>query len=79
MIISTELVVGFTDEVFTVQEGNDTGLVCISVTEGWLDSGEWAEVNVTAVETNETTGQCTKSLQFFTIQGRIEWLPIFRH
>ena len=49
--------VGFTEEVFTVQEGSDIGLVCISVTEGQLDVGEWVEVNVTAVETNETTGQ----------------------
>ena len=76
MLSLSELEVGFTQETYTVQEGNDTAFVCIYVTTGWLDTGEWVEIAVSAVETNEAIGQCTQYLESFVIQRNSEWLPI---
>ena len=57
--MSAELVVAFTEESYTVQEGSNNGTVCVSVIEGQLDTLELAQIMVSSIETSNATGQYT--------------------
>ena len=57
--LSAELVVAFTEESYTVQEGSNNSTVCVTVTEGQLDTLELAQIMVSSIETSNATGQYT--------------------
>lgn len=53
----------FTEASYTVQEGGPGGAnsseVCVIVSEGKLERDGEADINVTAMEASNATGQCT--------------------
>ena len=60
-MIFAELVVAFTEASYTIQEGGgvDSSEVCVIVSEGKLERDGEADINVTAMEASNATGQCT--------------------
>lgn len=56
---SVELVVAFTEESYTVQEGSNNGTVCVTVIEGQLEKLALAQIMVSSIETSNATGQYT--------------------
>ena len=57
--MSAELVVAFTEESYTVQEGSNNDTVCVTVIEGQLEMLGLAQIMVSSIETSNATGQYT--------------------